>query len=452
LGALGFISTPGDLAAELVCVAGPAGLLDPACGDGVLLLAAWRAAGREPAFARRLFGLELDPERAREARRRLRVEIGGRAGDQAARQVRCRDALLAPESWPAGTAVAANPPWVSLSGRRRGALAPERAAAYRAAYPAMAGWPSLHGAFLERIARHVADERTVARVLVPESTCTGALYEPVRDAVMRRCGVRWIRRAAQGEFPGVIESAALLELAPALDSCTRCPPCDWTPERSNDDAELLAHLARFPRLPARAFADIGVHTGNSARLLVHRVTGSEPHDADVVPLREGRDLSAFRLGRPSTVLAIPHAPPADARYRIAALERHRAVPILVRQTADRPIAARHVEPAHFRNTLLACTPPPELACAAVLAVLNSDVAARFHRASFADARQAAFPQVKIRHLRALPFPWLGRAAAPERHAELAELGRALETADEPRLAALRAELDAAVRGAFGLGG
>jgi hypothetical protein len=34
---------------------------------------------------------------------------------------------------------------------------------------------------------------------------------------------------------------------------------------------------------------------------------------------------------------------------------------------------------------------------------------------------------------------------------LAELARALETADEPRRADLRSELDAAVRGAFGLG-
>jgi hypothetical protein len=263
--------------------------------------------------------------------------------------------------------------------------------------------------------------------------------------------VRWIRRAAQGEFPGVLESAALVELVPSRDRCAPHLPCDWTPERSTDDAEFLAHLSRFPRLPERSFADIGVHTGNSARLLVHHLPGSAPPDADVVPLREGRDLSAFRLARPSKVLAIPHAPPAEARYRIPALERHRAVPILVRQTADRPIAARHVDAAHFRNTLLACSPPPGLACAAVLAVLNSGVAARFHRASFADARQAAFPQVKMRHLRALPFPWLDRAAAPERHAALAERARALETADEPRRADLRAELDAAVRGAFGLG-
>jgi len=419
LGALGYVATPGPLALDLVGVRAPGGLLDPACGDGALLLAAWEASGHDPGLAERLHGIELDPERARRTRRLLREAIGGEAGRRAARRVVCADALLA-ERWPRGTAVAANPPWVSLTGRQRGAVDPERERAYREAYPEIARWPSLHGAFLARIARHVAAERAAARVLVPETTCHGARYAPLRAEVERGCGVRWIRRAVQGEFPGVVETAALLELGPEPG------PARWAPASTASDDRLAAHLAGFPRLPARCFGDVGVHTGNRARALVRR--GVEPSSlgAGSAPLREGRDLRAFALGPPTAALAVDAVREPGASFRIPPLERHVAVPILVRQTAARPIAARHTAPTYFRNSLLACTPPPGLAVEVVLAVLNSEVAAALHRASFADARQAAFPQVKVRHLRALPFPWLDRSESAREHDEIVDLVRAIE--------------------------
>jgi hypothetical protein len=76
--------------------------------------------------------------------------------------------------------------------------------------------------------------------------------------------------------------------------------------------------------------------------------------------------------------------------------------------------------------------------------LNSQLYRAIHLARQRDARQAAFPQVKIAHLRALPCP----PHAPERWARLSEL-----TARTSALgvnAELRSELDRAVFELFGL--
>jgi hypothetical protein len=76
-------------------------------------------------------------------------------------------------------------------------------------------------------------------------------------------------------------------------------------------------------------------------------------------------------------------------------------------------------------------------------LLNSTLYRALHLAGRRDARQGAFPQVKIGHLRSLPAPPPG--AARGRVAELAgEAGRAGLTAE------LRGALDAAVYEVFGI--
>lgn len=214
---LGAVPTPPALASRLVGGVPPgAAALDPACGDGVLLAAlleADLAAGRDPLEALgRLHGIELDPARAAAARARLErlatglphlrapaassspghpgtcgpdtparplhaaeadpspagrppsgAATGGRAHASRAVRVECRDALSCP--WPAATWVVANPPWGALSGRpsRRLSAADRR----RLARAGPGGWPSLQGPFLERIARHVAEHGTGARLVLP---------------------------------------------------------------------------------------------------------------------------------------------------------------------------------------------------------------------------------------------------------------------------------------------
>jgi hypothetical protein len=120
------------------------------------------------------------------------------------------------------------------------------------------------------------------------------------------------------------------------------------------------------------------------------------------------------------------------------------VPILVRQTAARPIAALHApEPGYFRNSLLACRGIEGVAHEVVVAWLNASVIAADHRARTRDARQRSFPQVKLRHLRALPVPpWRDPPSD-----DFAALARAV--ARDGRLD-LEPRLDALVSAWFGL--
>ncbi|MEM7305706.1 MAG: hypothetical protein AAF682_03495 [Planctomycetota bacterium] len=443
--ARGQVPTPAPLAARLAAglpLDGP--VLDPACGEGNLLLAVWKAAGGDRGVGERLRGLEIDPEKARAARRRLVDEVGLTPAT-AARRIRVVDALDPAERWPRGAALAANPPWVSLTGRQAVRLPAGRLALYRDAYPALKGWPSLHGAFLERIARYAAAERRVARVLLPASIAAGDRYGAVR-AVVAELGLRReVEELGEHAFPGVVEPALLLDLRPGAGggSASTAP---WTAaEASAEQDQVIERLDALPRLPPRSFGDPGVHTGNAARELVRRERSLWGE-----PLREGRDLAPYRLGPPSARLRADHRAREGQTFRIGALERYRAVPVLLRQTAARPCAALHTTPTYFRNTLLACRPPHELDAAFAVAVLNGSQAGLWHRAHFQDARQRTFPQVKVGHLRTQPFPFLARAEAPALHDEVARRVRDLAERSTPPEPQDRAAVEALVAEAFEL--
>jgi hypothetical protein len=176
-----------------------------------------------------------------------------------------------------------------------------------------------------------------------------------------------------------------------------------------------------------------VHTGNCAGKLL-RTRG--------YPIREGRDIQPYRLARARKRFD-PDARLAPGEYfRAAPLARYREVPILLRQTAARPIAAIHAEPTYFRNSALACLGVPGLPHAVTVAWLNASAVGHYHVAAVREASQIAFPQVKLKHLRDLPLP---RAEAMP--AGLVRLARAV--AREGRMA-LEPELDEAVSAWFGL--
>jgi hypothetical protein len=393
----GRVSTPAPLAQRLVDalraagLPGDAELLDPACGEGALLHAA-----AEGPWA--LSGIELDAAAARAAGARL----GARA------TVRRGDALALP--WPRDAWILANPPWVSFSGRHaaRAGSAPE----------GPGGWPSLHAAFLVRIARHVGEGGTGAALLVPGSLLELAGYGPARAAAREHVALACAPlELDERAFPGVLEPAALLVLRPRRTHDPR-GPAPWCAPRDAEASELLERLARFPPLPPRSFADAGVHTGNCARELVL------PAGAPGRPgLRQGRDLAPFALGAPSAALCTTLERGGERRFQFKALAYYRAFPVLLRQTAARPVAALHESPTYFRNSLLACRALPGLDPAFVVAVLNGASAAAWHRLRFRDARQRAFPQVKIAHLASQPFPIRTRDEDPALHDALAAAAR-----------------------------
>jgi hypothetical protein len=79
------------------------------------------------------------------------------------------------------------------------------------------------------------------------------------------------------------------------------------------------------------------------------------------------------------------------------------VAFVIRQTAKVTIAALH-RGMPFRNSLLAGFAHPEYSPELMVALLNSALYRALHLSRQRDARQAAFPQVKIAHLRSLPAP------------------------------------------------
>jgi len=401
-------------------------ILDPAVGSGRFLLAALdllaEATGHpdrhRAALAHHcLFGIDVCAEAAALARQRI-ADAAGIAPAALERHIVAADSLLAdlPATLGVGAfdAVVTNPPWLSHSGRQAAALAPRRRRALARRFAAFRRWPTTHGAFLELAARLLAPGGRAALIL-PHQVCHLPGYEAARRAARARCRLEPPPEPL-GEhcFPGVTQPAAIVFLhrpvAVLPQGCrAQARPGVRAPAAGLDRvaARILAKLERHPPAPREAFGDIGVHSGNSARLIVHAEPG--PGRA---PVREGRCIRAFALDPARKWLDIePDLP--DGRYcTIRPLATYRRARILIRQTADRPVAARHAQPTYFRNSALACYGVEGLDDAVLLGLLNSSPLAWWHRARHADSRQRAFPQVKVAHLRALPLARDAAAIAP----------------------------------------
>jgi len=387
-------------------------VLDPAVGSGRFLLGALeflaRATARPdelraPIAASCLFGIDIHDEAVALARSAL-AHASGCASSDLAGHVIVADSLLAdiPSllGVPAFDAVLTNPPWISYSGRQAAALSPPRRRRLAERFASFRRWPTTHGAFLELAAKLLAP-RGRAALVVPHQVCHLPGYQATRGAVLTRC--RFDPRPeplGEERFPGVVQPAAVVYLRRSRRRQPRAhSPTPAILTRPDDiETTILRRLGRHPPAPPRTFRDPGVHSGNSAHLIIH-----DGPAAGRAPVREGRCVHPFALDQPRRWLDVEPSLPAGRYCTIRPLAAYTDAGILVRQTADRPIAARHVEPTYFRNSVLACIGIPGLDDAVLLGLLNSTLLAFFHRCRHADSRQRAFPQVKVAHLQSLPI-------------------------------------------------
>jgi len=204
----------------------------------------------------------------------------------------------------------------------------------------------------------------------------------------------------------------------------------------------LLRLAGLPRLPAELFGEMGLQTNSAVtRQLLYR--GTTPPKEFSYALLEGRNVAEYRLSSPRLFLKPDQAFLALQRCRLRDIADYARVKLVVRQTAAITIAASH-DGTPFRNSLLAGFELPEFPFVLTLGLLNSTLYRALHLAGRRDARQGAFPQVKISHLRSLPAP--PPAADPSRIAQLSS--RACVAGLD---AELRQALDSAVFEAFGIG-
>jgi hypothetical protein len=319
-----------------------------------------------------------------------------------------------------------NPPWVSFSGRQAVAESTQYIS-WLGRFTSFSGWQSLHACFVEQSLRLTNNggaigivlpatmaeldgysmcRRVIRSMAVPleplvyfgESAFVGVVQPTFALVAQRKIPTSCESKA--GESPlilsgvsGAGQSDALKTLAePSGISSVGQPP-------GLDVDGVLRTLRLGAVVPAGAFKDLGVHTGNcSTSLIVDQPSMKSS------PVREGKDLTAYHVSPPRRWLVLDHHPQEGEYFRIGDLAAYRRVPILLRQTADRPIAALHRDPTYFRNSVLACLGLSGVDDRAVVCWLNSSVVSWYHLRSSREANQKAFPQVKIKHLMSIPIP------------------------------------------------
>ncbi len=442
---------------------------DPALGAGAFLLAVGRrlsaVASRREIVQQCLYGVDRAPLAVAVAEALLWLWVGDAdfTLEQAGAHLRCGDSLISgaaavlegftPFDWEAAfpgvfaerggfDLVVGNPPWVAFAGRAAQPLDPALRAFFARTYAAMRGYPTLHALFVERAAG-LAPRGTVA-LLVPSPLADLDGYRAARRALTARHVVREpLLELGQDAFDSVVQPCFAL-IADASDSA-QSDERPWRlseRQRAAGEAaevrppELLALLAGAPPMPRELFREMGFQTSRvvTQTLLLR---APEPDERHAYPLLEGRDVGEFRQGAPRLFLAEDRDVLRASRCRLRAREDYERVRFVVRQTARYPIAALHGG-LPFRNTLLAGLDVDGLSPPLVVALLNSALYRALHLASRRDARQQAFPQVKIAHLRALPAP----PRDIEQRARLCDL--AMRATRGGVDAALRAALDAAV--------
>ncbi|MDC1143204.1 N-6 DNA methylase, partial [Planctomycetota bacterium] len=363
-------------------------VLDPACGHGALLLGAieW-ATEHRPNWLKHwanggLAGWELHADVAVQCRLALKLALGDC-------QIKQRDSLQSDDRDVADV-VLSNPPWVSYSGRHAHEIDAGRKRELSKRYAAFAGWPSLHAAFSE-LCVLLTRQEGLTGLLVPQQMSDLNGYAKCREVIAESATLIYAQELGEDVFAGVTEPAGLFVFR-------KSPAGNTNPWRSQEHPDWLKHALRFSPLPAECFKDPGVHTGNSAKLLI-----AKSPESGTEPVYVGRDVSPFSLAPPSHWMR-KLEPPEGHYFRISKCSLYENADILIRQTAARPIVAPH-QPRHlFRNSVLACYLPDDHDLDFLLAILNSDAMARIHQALHRDGRQKAFPQMKVGHLRALPIP------------------------------------------------
>ena len=460
LGSAGF-------AARRLCV------LDPALGAGAFLLQAGREiaqrSGRSlsEVVQQELFGVDVSPlaVAVAEASLWLLADSSELTLVEAGQHLHEGDALCSPaaaaklgrrgvdfDALLPGDAegfdlVLGNPPWVAFAGRATQPLAPALREHYRS-FRAFRGYPTLHALFVELGAR-LAPHGVVA-LLIPSPVADLDGYRHVRSALAATHAVQEpLLELGQDAFASVTQPCFALVAAPRQVPEPEPARAFVLTERKRAGATAaklqtppaLARLSSLPRLPAELFGEMGLQTNSAVtRQLLHR--GTAPPAEFSYALLEGRNIIEFSLTAPRLFLKPDQAFLRAHRCRLREAAEYARVKLVVRQTAAITIAAAH-DGTPFRNSLLAGFELPEFPFALTVGLLNSTLYRALHLAGQRDARQGAFPQVKIRHLRALPAPPEGPVRA--RIAALSlEASRAGFTPE------LKRELDQEVFGAFGV--
>lgn len=476
-------------------------VLDPACGAGMFLLAAFRrlsrgvnsVARRCEILSRCIFGVDADAAAVETARRVLSLAVLDNATPQAANRwlarhanrstlsaalesnVRWGDALFDtkptptrappiawreayPDIFAAGgfELVLANPPFLSYSGREGVKLPPAAKRQLAKRFGTPGGWLTSHGCFVQIIATSLS--RGVAGIVLPEQVAHLTGYAPARAAVTRATGIVEIRSWGEKAFADVLTPVVTVLLDrehhgagtvvddrgdPIGVTRTRALlAADGGPWRSAMPEALRLKLEQGAFSLGKLVADPGVHTGNAAKELI----ATSPRELGKwTPVLQGRNIDRYRC-HPSTAFLRTDLAPTKLRYfRIAPRVRYADAAFVIRQTAACPIVAPRRHADYFRNSLLALYPPSDgVDVRYLVGVLNSRLMRLVHRVLVGESRQRTFPQVKVSSLRLLPIKRIIDAGDKERAAHdriVALVSRMLEAPDDETDRAIDREVE-----------
>ena len=312
------------------------------------------------------------------------------------------------------SAVIGNPPYLSFSGRQAIPLDDGLREYYARRYPG-SGWQTSHGLFVAKA--HSLTNRMVG-LIVPDQVGHLEGYEPIRATVTELSSLVTVRYWGEHVFPGVVTPALTFITDKAHRGCTGIETvggvratCSiisgkpWIPPSPH--AALIEKLRSQAAFLDGCFADPGVHTGNCSKKLI---LACDDATSDAVPVLEGKQVARYVCRRPTKVLRLGYEAVNDEYFTIRPSERYRDAAFVVRQTAGHPIVGPRLHAEYFRNSLLALYPPGDgRDVRFVVGILNSRLMRYVYKTTVRESSQKAFPQVKVRALRALPI----RAVDPQ---------------------------------------
>ncbi len=326
-------------------------------------------------------------------------------------------------------AVIGNPPYLSYSGRQSVDIS-DRQRAYFAKHYQSAGWMTSHGLFIGRAVQDLS--RRFTAFVVPDQVGHLEGYRSVRETINRHAGLVEVRYWGESMFdeavtPVLTFLADRSHYGPTIihqqnnESMSRIlsePGEAWT---GTANRALLAKLRQNAHSLGDCVADPGVHTGNCSNRLIGSNQTSEPIET---PILEGRLVSRYRCDPPVKCLRLDYQPGPGEYFTIRDRHKYRDAPFVIRQTAAFPIVGPREHADYFRNTLLALYPPTDGTDVRYLVgLLNSWLIRYVYCQTVRESRQKAFPQVKVRSLRALPIRTIDRAdpADRSRHDQIVDL-------------------------------
>jgi hypothetical protein len=329
-----------------------------------------------------------------------------------------------------------NPPWVSYVGRAAQPLDEAKRAYFAEFYESFGGYRNLQGMFVERCAKLLRASGRLGLIL-PSSMSEQGGYGPTRLAHDRLCVCDDnLPDLGEKAFSGVFQPCMLLRSTRRASPIAVDVAACWPIERPDLDAASRALIAKMnrPPLPKGLFGERGLQSSrDDAEHLAHA-----PNAQHSVPLRVGGDIEPFLRKPPSQF-----ADPTWFGKRLRSTEQWAEVRVLIRQTARFPMATLSDGTA-FRNSILAGFASVDYPAEFLVAYLNSTPIRWLHDVQHRDARQG-MPQMKIGALRTVPSPPAGSLVA-----DLAEMGRALSSANVGLLPSAHDAIDDAVARAFNL--